>query len=206
MGPTSEVLVSRSPSAPLALAGGLLLASLVPAVSFFTDSRPFSEIAGGGVHLALYSLTLAAVLALLVAVPRLGALRAADGRRLPEPVLAAALVATALYGATQYVQVFVATFLSETAPAALDVSGGMLMAGMVGSWVVFLVAWVVLGAVALVRRVLPRPTAILLIAGAVAQPVVGPLAALPLGMALVLAARSAATARRDEPSGELVAA
>jgi hypothetical protein len=60
--------------------------------------------------------------------------------------------------------------------------------------VVFLVAWVLVGAVGMRRRVLSPPTGILMIIGAVAQPVIGPLAALPLGVALLLTARAAARA------------
>lgn len=63
--------MSRSPSTPLVLAGGLLIASLVSAVLFFPDPRPIREIASGGVHLSLYGLTLAAMLTLLVATPQL---------------------------------------------------------------------------------------------------------------------------------------
>ena len=183
--------MSRSPSAPLTLAGGLLLASVAPAVPFFTDPRPFSQVAGSAVHMSLYALTLAGMLALLVAVPRLRSLASPEGRRLPDGVLTTALLATALYAATQFVQVFVAADLADSAPAALDESGDLMMYGMLGSWLVFLVAWVALGVVGMKRRVLSRSSGVLLIVGAVAQPVIGPLAALPLGLGLLLVARGA---------------
>lgn len=183
--------MSTSPRVPLAVAGVLLLASTVPAVRFFTDPRPFSEVASGGVHLALYALTLAGMLALLVAVPRLGNLVGPAGGRLPGWLVTLSLVATALNAATHFVQVFVAPYLADVAPAALDDQGGGLMVGMVASWVAFLVAWVCVGVIAFRRRLLPRPSAALLAGGALVLPAIGPLAGLPLGLALVLAARPA---------------
>jgi MFS family permease len=191
--------MSRSPSAPLAVAGGLLLASVVPAVPFFMDSRPFSEVAGSAVHVGLYALTLAGMLALLVAVPRLAALSSRDGRRLPPGLLSAALVATALNAATQFIQLFVTPYLAAEAPALLDDdTGGLLMAGMVGSWVAFLVAWVAVGAVGLRLGVLSRTAGIALIVGALAQPVIGPLAALFVGVALIVIARATQRMRQPE--------
>jgi hypothetical protein len=185
--------MSRSPSVPLALAGGLLLASLVPAVPFFLDPSPFREVAGTGIHLSLYGLALAAMLALLVAVPRLGSLTSTDGQRLPDGLLTGALLATALYAATQFVQVSVTPDLADTAPVALDETGGFTMVALIGSWLLFLVAWVLVAAVGMRRRVLPMPAGVLLVLGAVAQPLIGPLAALPLGAGLLLVARSTAT-------------
>jgi hypothetical protein len=196
--------MSRPVSVPLGLADGLLLASVAPAVPFFLDPRPFREVAGSGIHLSLYGLTLAAMLALLVAVPRLSGLTAPDGRRLPDGVLTAALVATALYAATQFVQVAITPDLATTAPAALDETGTFGMIGLMGSWVVFLVAWVLVGVVGMHRRVLSPATGILMIIGAVAQPAIGPLAALPLGVALLLTARAAA--RAPQPVREPVRA
>jgi hypothetical protein len=188
--------MSRSPSVPLTLAGGLLLASLVPAVPFFLDPSPFREVAGTAIHLSLYALTLAGMLALLVAVPRLGAVSSPDGRRLPSWALTAAMLATALYAATQFVQVTVTPDLAETAPVALDETGGFTMAGLLGSWVLFLVAWVLVGAVGMRRRVFSTPAGIFVIIGAIAQPVIGPVAALPLGIGLLLVARATAGATR----------
>ena len=191
--------MSRPVSVPLALAGGLFTASVVPAVPFFLDPRPFREVAGSSVHLTLYGLTLAATLALLVAVPRMRRLASAEERRLPGGVLTAALLATALYAATQYVQVVITPDLAETAPAALDETGTIQMLGLMGAWVAFLVAWVLVGAFGMRRRVLSAPSGILQIIGADSQPVIGPLAALPLGVALLLIARSAA--RTPVPAG-----
>lgn len=183
--------MSASPSTPLALAGSLLLAAVVPGVAFFVDSRPFREIAGGGVHLSVYALTLAGMLALLVAVPRLGGLASVDGRRLPAPLVTAALLTTALTAATHFVQLVVTPFLADVAPAALDEqNGGVLMISMVGAWTAFLVTWSMIGVVALRRKVLPRSSAGLLVVGALALPAFGPLAGLPLGAGLLLAARA----------------
>jgi hypothetical protein len=192
--------MSRPVSVPLALAGGLFLASVVPAVPFFLDPRPFREVAGGVVHLSLYSLSLAALLALLVAVPGLRRLTSATGRRLPDGVLAFALVATALNAATQFVQVVITPDLAATAPAALDETGTIQMVGLMGAWVMFLAAWVVLAGVGMHRRVLSTPSGILLIIGAIAQPAIGPVAALPLGLALLLIAR--AGARPAQPAAD----
>jgi hypothetical protein len=193
--------MSRSPSAPLALAGGLLLASLIPAVPFFLDPSPFREVAGSGIHFGLYGLTTAAMLALLVAVPRLADVVSPDGRRLPSAVLSGALLATALYAATQFVQITVTPDLAQTAPVALDDTGTFTMVGLIGAWLAFLVAWVLVGAVGMHRRVVAVPAGILLIVGAVAQPVIGPLAALPLGVGFLLVARATA-GRSVVPSEE----
>jgi hypothetical protein len=198
--------MSRSPYVPLTIASGLLLAPLPLAALYFTDPRPFSEVADGGVHLTLYSMTLAGMLALLVAIPRLTVLVSPEGRRLPTGLLAAALLATALNAATHFVQVFVAPFLADVAPAALDEQGGILMVGMVASWVAFMVAWAMVGAVAIRRRVLSRTSGILLIVGAVVLPAVGPLASLPFGAGLVLAARTARRSVQPVPAGVLVEA
>lgn len=198
--------MSRPLSLPLTLSGGLLLASVAPAVPFFLDPRPFREVAGSAVHLSLYGLTLAAMLALLVAVPRLRGLTSPEGRRLPEGVLTAALLATALYAATQFVQVAVTPDLAVTAPAALDETGTYAMLCLIGSWLAFLAAWVTVGVVGMRRRVLSPLTGILTIIGAVAQPVIGPLAALPLGIALLLVARTAARTQEPAGTGALVGA
>ncbi len=191
--------MSRSPAVPLTIAAGLLLASLVPAVFFFTDARPFREVAGGGVHLSLYALTLAAMLALLVATPRLAELVSPEGRRLPVGLLSVALIATALNAATHFVQVFVTPFLADVAPVALDEQGGLLMVGMVASWIVFLAAWAAVGAVAIRRGVVSRTSGVLLVVGALILPAVGPLAGLPLGAAFLLVARSASRATHATP-------
>jgi hypothetical protein len=198
--------MSRSPAVPLTIAAGLLLASLVPAVLFFTDARPFREVAGGGVHLSLYALTLAAMLALLVATPRLTELVSPDGRRLPAGLLSAALIATALNAATHFVQVFVTPFLADVAPVALDEQGGLLMIGMVASWVAFLAAWATVGAAAIRRGVVSKTAGGLLVAGALILPAVGPLAGLPLGAAFLLVARSAGRAPRTTPQPALIGA
>jgi hypothetical protein len=191
--------MSRSPAVPLTIAAGLLLASLVPAVFFFTDARPFRDVAGGGVHLSLYALTLAAMLALLVATPRLAELVSPEGRRLPVGLLSVALIATALNAATHFVQVFVTPFLADVAPVALDEQGGLLMVGMVASWIAFLAAWAAVGAVAIRRGVVSRTSGVLLVVGALILPAVGPLAGLPLGAAFLLVARSASRATHAAP-------
>jgi hypothetical protein len=192
--------MSRSPVVPLTIAGGLLLATLPSAVLFFIDPRPFREVAGGAVHLSLYGLTLAAMLALLVAIPRLTELVSADGRRLPPGLLPAVMVTTALNAGTHFVQLFVTPFLADVAPVALDEQqSGMLMFGMVASWVAYLAAWAAVGAVAIRRGVLSWTCGLLLIVGSLTLPVIGPLASVALGAAFLLAARSAARTPRAAP-------
>lgn len=175
---------------PLAIAGALLLTSAPFGVFVFGDARPFREIAGTAPHLTHYALTLLAMLALAVAVPHLRGLRGPSGQRLPQPVVAAALVATVLTACTHFVQVFVTPFLADVAPVALDEQGGGLMAGLVGSWLLFLGAWTTLGVVGLRRGVLPRGTGVLIVAAALLQPAIGPLAVIPLGAALLALSRS----------------
>jgi len=183
--------LSGSARGPLAVAGALLLASAVPAVPFYMDSRPFREVAGGPVHLSLYAISLAAMLALLVVVSRFAAARSSTGKGLPQWLTVLLLASTSLNAATHYVQVFVTPELANVAPAALDNAGGMLMYAMVGTWLLFLVAWVTFGVVAFRNRLLPRTSAVMVIASALLQPVIGPLVGLPFGIALLLGARSA---------------
>jgi hypothetical protein len=131
------------------------------------------------------------MLSLLVVVNRMAATRSATGRSLPTWLTVLLLVSTSLNAATHYVQVFVTPELKKVAPVALDNAEGMLMYAMVGTWVLFLVAWVSFGVVAFRNRLLPRASAVMVIASALLQPVLGPLVGLPFGIALLIGARSA---------------
>lgn len=184
----------RDPSAtgPLAVAGLFLALSAGPGIMVFGNSAAFSEIAGTPAHMACYGLALVGLLSLLVAAPRLALLPSGTGRPLPAGLLAAAVVATALNAATVYLQLFVVPDLARVNPEYLDEpAGGLLMVAMVGSWIAYLLAWTGVGVAALRRRAMPVPAAIVLILGAVLQVVIGPLAALPFGVALLLLARAA---------------
>jgi len=174
---------------PLATAGVLLLASAPFGAFVFGDSRPFREIAGTAPHVTHYALALLAMLALAVAVPQLRARRGSTGAQLPGPLVSAALIATVLTACTHFVQVFVTPFLADVAPVALDEQGGALMVGLVASWLLFLAAWVSVGVVGLRRGVLGRGAGVLLVVAALLQPVIGPLAAVPLGAALLALSR-----------------
>lgn len=179
------------PTVPLIVAGTALALSAAPGVMVFGNSAAFSEIAGTPAHMACYALSLVGLLALLLATPRLGALTSPSGRVLPSAALSAAVVATALNAGSVYVQVFVVTQLAQDIPAYLDEqAAGMLMVGMIGSWILYLVAWVTVGIVGLRRGVLPQVAGGVLILGAVLQPVFGPLSALPFGLGLLLLARA----------------
>ncbi|TRW45980.1 hypothetical protein [Georgenia yuyongxinii] len=184
--------MNRSPAVPLILAGALLIATAAPfALELTSGDEKFSTTALSGMYLVRMVLALIGTLALLVATPRLRALPGTGGH-LPGWSLDAALIATALTAATQFVQLFVVRWLGDIDPDLLDIPmGGVLMASMVASWVLYLLAWTIVGGLALRRRIVPVPAGVLLIIGAVLQPVFGPLAALPFGAALLMTARAA---------------
>ncbi|HET6693867.1 MAG TPA: hypothetical protein VFG97_06155, partial [Pedococcus sp.] len=126
--------------------------------------------------------------------------RSSTGKGLPQWLTVLMIVSTSLNAATHYVQVFVTPELAKVAPVALDNAGGTLMYAMVGTWVLFLVAWVAFGVIAFRHRLLPRTSAVIVIASALLQPVIGPLVGLPFGIALLLAARSASTDHVLDPA------
>ncbi len=182
--------MKRSPFVPLVLAGVLLMATAGPGAVEFTNSDPFSVYGLSANYLTRMVLAFTGTLVLLIATPRLAALTG-DRGRLPGWALDAALLAAALMAATQFVQLFVVRWLGSIDPAALDdPMGGVLMAAMVSVWVLYLLAWSTVGVLALRRRVLPVPAGVLIIVGAVLQPALGPLAAVPFGIGLLLTARA----------------
>jgi hypothetical protein len=188
--------MSHSPLAPLAAAGALLTASAVPGALVFADPRPLHEIAGTAAHRAHYGLTLAALLALLVAIPRLAELRGKRGAGLPPTLLALVLVATALTAATRFIEVFVTPVLADVAPEALaEQSGGALMVGMIGAWLAYLAVWTVVGVLGWRRGVLTPTVSVLIILSSLAMPVLAPVVQLLFGLALLVLARSLAQDR-----------
>jgi hypothetical protein len=188
--------MSHSPLVPLAAAGALLTASAVPGAFVFADPRPLHEIAGTVAHRAHYGLTLVALLALLVAIPRLAELRGKGGAGLPPTLLTLALVATALTAATRFIEVFVTPFLADVAPVALaEQSGGALMVGMVGAWLAYLVVWTTVGVLGWRRGILTPTVSVLIILSSLAMPVLAPVVQLLFGLALLVLARHLARDR-----------
>jgi hypothetical protein len=76
-------------------------------------------------------------------------------------------------------------YLAAHQPALLDTTpDSVLLVPLLGAGVVAMVGVAAMGVLGWRRTVLPRPLALLLIVGAVAIPAIGPLANVPLGVAL----------------------
>jgi hypothetical protein len=164
------------------LAGnGLLLGT-----QLFLDSRDYSQVATGGLHLAHYVVWTACLVALSQLYPRLGALRGATGSRLPEAVLVLAGVGAALDGCTRFVSAFVTPYLADRQPGLVDSAPDpILLVPLLASGVVAMVGTAALGVSGWRRDIFPRPAAAMLVVGGVAIPVLGPVSTVLLGASLV---------------------
>lgn len=152
----------------------------------FFDSRAYSEVAVGTGHLAHYLLWTLCLVALTQLYPRMGHLRSPIGRSLPAPLLAAAGAGAALDACARFVSAFVTPYLAEHDAQLVDVAPDpVLLVPLLATGVVAMVATGTLAVVGLRRRVFPGPAAVLLLLGAIAIPVLGPVSNVLLGAALV---------------------
>lgn len=194
---TRPAVSTASPVVPRALTTtGVVLAGngLLLGSQLFLDSRDYSTVAVGTVHLAHYVVWTACLLALSQLYPRLGSLAGPDGRRLPEAVLVLAGVGAALDACTRFVSAFVTPYLAERAPVLVDQAPAAILLGpLLGAGVVAMIATAAVGIFAWRRRVFPRPAAVLLALGGVAIPAIGPLSTVLVGIALAWVGLSART-------------
>jgi hypothetical protein len=178
---------------PTSLTTGLVLTGAVLAANgallgsqLLTDARDYSQVAGGNLHLAHYVLWVLCLVALTQLYPMLGGLRGRTGRSVPTPVLALAGAGAALDACARFVSAFVTPYLAERSPALVDSPpDAILLVPLLGTGVLAMAATATLAVVGLRRRVFPRGAAVLLLLGAVAIPVLGPVSNVLLGMALV---------------------
>ena len=183
--------VTTSPARGLGL--GLLITGAVLAGNgvllgsqLFFDSRDYSEVATGAGHLAHYLMWTLCLVALSQLYPRMGHLPSPTGRPLPAPLLAAAGAGAALDACARFVSAFVTPYLAERQPQLVDAAPDtILLVPLLATGVAAMVATGALAVVGLRRRVFPRPAAVLLLLGAIAIPVLGPVSNVLLGAALV---------------------
>jgi hypothetical protein len=165
--------------AALAINGAVLGSRL------FFDSRDYSEISSTRLHLVHYVVWTACLVALSQLYPRMAVLRGPTGSGIARGVLTLAAVGAALEACTRFTLAFVNPYLAAHQPALLDTTpDAVLMVPLLGTGVVAMVGVAALGVLGWRRSVIPPALAVLLIVGALAIPVIGPMANVPLGVAL----------------------
>jgi hypothetical protein len=182
----AATISTRVPLGLGAIGAALMGNGLLLGTQLFFDSRDYSQVATGGLHLAHYVVWTACLVALSQLYPRLGALRGRTGSVLPGTVLVLAGVGAALDACARFVSAFVTPYLAERQPGLVDSApDAILLVPLLACGVVAMVGTAALGVSAWRRRVFPRPAAALLVVGGVAIPVLGPISNVLLGMALV---------------------
>jgi hypothetical protein len=190
-GPGRGVLLSLTATGAVLTALGVTLG---PFMMF--DARPYSELSGTATHLLHYAIWTGCLIALSQLFPRLAGLRVEGGRGISTVAATIAGVGAALDACARFCLAFVNPLLAEHAPALLDTPpDAVLLVPTIGAGVVAMVGVIWLGASGWRARVFPRPAVVLLIVGAVAIPVIGPLSNALVGAALVWIGL-AASARR----------
>lgn len=181
-----------------ALRRGLTAVGAIAAVNaavlgsqLFFDSRNYSDVVPETGHLVHYTVWCIWLIALSQLFPRMGRLRGATGQGFPAWVLVLAGVGAAADACARFVNAFVLPALVEEAPRLVDEPpAAVLLVPLLGVGVIWMVGAVALAVVAFRRRIFPRPAAVLLGVAGVSIPVVGPLSAVLLGVALVWCARA----------------
>ncbi|GGI03556.1 hypothetical protein [Egicoccus halophilus] len=194
----SPTTVDERASYPLAVIGaGLLLnGTLFGLPWLFDGAERFSETAGLWQYAAFHRVQLVLLIALVLVLPRWrGAGGVAGTRTLGATLLGAVVAACVLKAGSVFAMAFVAPFLAQVAPAALDVeNGGTFMLAMIAADVVFLAATVALGITAFRARAFPRPAAVAVVLGGLLTPMFGPLAGVLVGVGLAWAGWAAGRA------------
>ena len=154
--------------------------------ALFLDARDYSQVATGAGHLAHYVLWVACLVALSQLYPRMDVLSGRSGRRLPTTVLGLAGAGAALDACARFVSAFVTPYLAERQPQLVDSPpDAILLVPLLATGVLAMAATGALAVLGLRRQVFPRAAAVLLLLGAVAIPVLGPVSNVLLGAALV---------------------
>lgn len=162
-------------------ANGALLGS-----QLLLDARDYSQVATGAGHLVHYMLWVLCLVALSQLYPRMDALRGRTGRALPAMVLTLAGAGAALDACARFVSAFVTPYLAAREPALVDTPpDAILLTPLLATGVLAMAATATLAVVGMRRRVFPRAAAVLLLLGAVAIPLLGPVSNVLLGVALV---------------------
>lgn len=183
---------SRTLIALLVTAALLAVSGLVLGPIWLVVPGEFSDTVATPAYAISQQVSWALLTVLIVLVPSL----ATAGRRpLPAWIVPAVQIALAAQAATHFVQGFVLPWLVTVAPDVLDITeGGSLQITMTVIWIAFLIVTVTFG-VTLWRAGFSRIGAVLMMLGALATPVVGPIGAGLVGLGLVLVAAGALRAR-----------
>jgi hypothetical protein len=186
LAPAPTTRTDRRSAVAVAVAGAALaLNGAVLGSRLFFDSRDYSEVVSTRLHLVHYVVWTACLVALSQLYPRIAALRGPTGSGIARGILTLAAVGAALDACSRFTLAFVNPYLAAHQPALLDTApDAVLLVPLLGTGVVAMVGVAAMGVVGWRRMVLPRPLAVLLIVGAVAIPAIGPMANVPLGVAL----------------------
>jgi hypothetical protein len=144
---------------------------------------------------------LASVVLLAVAVIGLFLHQQPQLGRLGAVGLTVAVVGTVLAAGAQWTYVFAVPYFAEAAPALVNESTGIVLAGFMLSFAAMAVGWVLFGVATLNAGVFPRWSAVLLIIGAAIT--VLPLPSRSLALSLVVGYLGLVMRRTTIPSGGL---
>jgi hypothetical protein len=172
---------------PAAVLAGILLVgtSAVLGPMLFFDRQSFSAIATTETHFWYYLLQLAAAIPVLLALIGLSLRQGDAAGKLGALVLLAALAGTVLNAGTNWMQALLLPTLALEAPQMLDENApSAIMYGLLGSWLLYMLGWVLFGIVAFRARIFPRLAAVMLVLGSVLVPVTGPLSGIVFGAGL----------------------
>lgn len=151
-----------------ALMGGMLLIVVNVAEFIVYGDQPESVTATTSAWLILSVLALMGVVLIFLGLVGLYAHQAEQAGTLGLVAFVMALIGTAMIFGFAWAGAFVVPDLAEAVPDFLDTSdAGMLMVGVMLTFVMFALGWFLFGLASLQARVLPRSAAVLLIVGAV---------------------------------------
>lgn len=178
---------SRGVALGLVITGAVLAANGTALGSpLLLDSRSYSEVAAGGLHLAHYTVWFLCLVALTQLYPRMESLPGRSGRGLPALVTMLAGVGAALDASARFVSAFVSPYLAARQPFLMDnPPDAILLVPLLATGVLAMAFTATLAVVGLRRGVFPVPAGVLMLLGAVAIPVLGPVSNLLLGAGLV---------------------
>ena len=151
-----------------ALVGGILLAVFDVAESVLIGGQPESVVAGTSALITVRIAFVAASVLVLLGLEGLSASQAEQTGTLGLIGFLMAFTGTVMVAGLQWSAAFLGSWLAEAAPELLDTEpGGLLAAGLILSFVLFALGWLLFGLASLRARVLPRGAAVLLMVGAV---------------------------------------
>jgi len=150
------------------LVGGVLLIVVDVAEFLFYGDQPESIVAITSAWLILSVLALVGVVLIFLGLVGLYAHQAEQAGTLGLVAFLVAFIGTAMIFGFAWAGAFVVPDLAETVPDFLDTAdAGMLMVGVMLTFVLFALGWLLFGLVLLRTKMLPRGAAVLLMVGAV---------------------------------------